>query len=87
MYMIRKKGILVNLRRRVKRPWQGKNARRDLPRMGEGWGQHARGGTRWDTNCRPLDVSTTFFSLLPRLITVYVEEKEEYLARGIVPLM
>jgi len=33
-----------------------------------------------------LDASTTFFSLLPRLMAVYVEENEVYLACGMVPL-
>ena len=60
--------------------------RRSLPRT-EGLGQHTRGGTRQDVaGVRALDVSTIFFSLLPRLMTVYVEENEEYLARGMSPL-
>ena len=60
--------------------------RQSLPGT-EGLGQHTRGGT-WQnvTGVRALDISTTFFSLLPRLMTVYVEENEEYLARGISPL-
>ena len=47
-----------------------------LPKTGEGLGQHARrGGVREEvTSGRALDVSTTRFSLLPRLMTVYVEE-------------
>ena len=49
--------------------------------------KHAQGGTRQDvTSIMALDASTTFFSLLPRLMAVYVEENEVYLARGMVPL-
>ena len=57
-----------------------------LPKM-EVWSQHVRRGTRRDfTNVSALDSSTTFFSLLPRLMTAYVEENEVYFARGISPL-
>ena len=60
-----------------------------LPKTEESLGQHFRGGTRWGagTSVRTLDVATTFFSRLPRLITVHVEEKEAYFARGMLPLM
>ena len=49
--------------------------------------QHTRGGTREDgTAARGLDPPTTFFSLVPRLMAVYVEEKDEYFACGMSPV-
>ena len=60
-----------------------------LPKTEESLGQHFRGGTRWGagTSVSALDTSTTFFSQLPHLITVHVEEKEVYFAHGMLPLM